>query len=166
MQGDIPCGTVVVAAGAWSGRLLEHLGVHAPTPPVKGQIVLLARDRRLLRRIVEHGKNYLVPRDDGRILIGATEEDAGFDTPADRPRRHATFSTRPCGLCPVLGEAVVEATWAGLRPGSIDTKPYIGSRAGLREPVRRHRPQASRFAACTGHRRDRGRSRARSAAAD
>ena len=58
----------------------KPIGVHAPTPPFKGQIVLLRSDRPLIRRVVEHGKNYLVPRDDGRILVGATEEDVGFDT--------------------------------------------------------------------------------------
>ena len=45
--GDIPCGTVIVAAGAWSGRLLEPAGVRAPTPPLKGQIVLLKADQPL-----------------------------------------------------------------------------------------------------------------------
>ncbi|MGO9924401.1 MAG: glycine oxidase ThiO [Isosphaeraceae bacterium] len=129
-EGAISCGRVVVAAGAWSGPLLKHLGLHAPTPPVKGQIVLLRGDRHLLHRIVEHGKNYLVPRDDGRILIGATEEDAGFDSrPTARGARD--LLDEALRLCPVLGEAVVETTWAGLRPGSIDTKPYIGAAPGF-----------------------------------
>ncbi len=129
-EGAIPCGRVVVAAGAWSGPLLQHLGLHAPTPPVKGQIVLLRGDRRLLNRIVEHGKNYLVPRDDGRILIGATEEDAGFDSrPTARGARD--LLDEALRLCPVLGEAVVETTWAGLRPGSIDAKPYLGTAPGF-----------------------------------
>jgi glycine oxidase len=127
---NIPCGTVVVAAGAWSGRLIETLGLCAPTPPVKGQIVLLRGDRSLLRRIVEHGKYYLVPRDDGRILIGATEENVGFDTrPTARGARD--LLDEALRLCPVLGEAAVEATWAGLRPGSIDAKPYIGAAPGF-----------------------------------
>src|SRR5262249_48198685 len=71
--GELPCGKVVVSAGPWTGQLLQPIGVHAPTPPFKGQIVLLRGNRPLLRRIVEHGANYLVPRDDGRILVGATE---------------------------------------------------------------------------------------------
>ena len=78
--GVLACDWVIMAAGPWSGGLLGAIGVHAPTPPLKGQIVLLRQDRPLLSRIVEHGKNYLVPRGDGHILIGATEEDAGFDT--------------------------------------------------------------------------------------
>jgi len=128
--GEIACGLLVLAAGAWSGQLLEPLGVRAPTPPLKGQIVLLRGDRPLLGRIVEHGKNYLVPREDGRVLIGATEQDAGFDT---RPTFEATrdLLDEALRLCPILSQANIEATWAGLRPGSIDARPYIGQAPGF-----------------------------------
>ena len=128
--GAVPCGTVIMAAGAWSGPLLEGIGVRVPTPPLKGQIVLLKGDRPLIGRIVEHGKNYLVPRDDGRVLVGATEQDAGFDTRStfEATRGLLDEATR---LCPILGRAEVEATWAGLRPGSVDSKPYIGRAPGF-----------------------------------
>jgi glycine oxidase len=123
--GEMGCGHLIVAAGAWSGRLLGEAGVHAPTPPLKGQIVLLRHERPLVRRIVEHGKKYLVPREDGRVLIGATEEDAGFDT---RPTALAARDLlgEAIALIPALAKSEVEATWAGLRPGSIDARPYIG----------------------------------------
>jgi glycine oxidase len=139
--GRIPCGCVVVAAGPWSAALLEGLGIHAPTPPLKGQIVLLRGQGRPLNRIVEHGKNYLVPRDDGRILVGATEEDAGFDT------RTTTTGVRDLidealALCPDLARAEVERSWAGLRPGSIDTRPYLGVAPGY-----------SNLIVATGHKR-------------
>jgi glycine oxidase len=123
--GSIPCGAVVLAAGAWTGGLLDGLGVRAPTPPLKGQIVLLRSDRPLLRRIVEHGRNYLVPRDDGRILVGATEEHAGFDT-RPTPVGVRDLLDEALRLCPGLAAAEVEAAWAGLRPSSCDTRPYIG----------------------------------------
>lgn len=139
--GPVACGTLVLAAGAWTGGLLDGLGVRAPTPPLKGQIVLLRSDRPLLRRIVEHGKKYLVPRDDGRILVGATEEDAGFDTRAT-PRGVRDLLDEALRLCPVLATAEVESAWAGLRPGSLDSRPYIGSVPGY----------ANAFAA-TGHKR-------------
>lgn len=139
--GQIPCGCVVVAAGPWSAALLEPMGVHAPTPPLKGQIVLLRGDRRLLTRIVEHGKNYLVPRDDGRILIGATEEDSGFDT-RPTPTGIRDLLDEAMALCPILAEAEVERSWAGLRPGSIDTRPYLG-----------HAPGYSNLIVATGHKR-------------
>ncbi len=73
---QIACGTAIVAAGAWSAELLRTLGVVVPTPPIKGQIVLLRGEKPFLTRVVEHGRNYLVLRDDGRILAGATEEHA------------------------------------------------------------------------------------------
>jgi glycine oxidase len=139
--GEIPCGLVVMAAGAWSGHLLESIGVSTPTPPLKGQIVMLRSQRPLIARIVEYGKNYLVPRDDARILVGATEEDAGFDT---QPTLLATRSllNEARRLCPVLCAADVEATWAGLRPGSIDSKPYIG-----------RAPAVDNLIIATGHKR-------------
>ena len=140
-DGRLPCGTLVIAAGAWSGGLLDSLGVLAPTPPVKGQIVLLRADRPLLRRIVEHGSRYLVPRADGRVLVGATEEDAGFDTRAT-PRGVRDLLDEALRLCPSLGSAEVEKAWAGLRPGSMDTRPYLGLVPG----------QANVFVA-TGHKR-------------
>ena len=137
----IRCGQVVLAAGAWSGGLLEGLGAHVPTTPLKGQIVLLRSDRPLLRRIVEHGKKYLVPRDDGRILVGASEEDVGFDTrPTAGPIRD--LIDEALALCPILAEAEVERTWAGLRPGSVDTRPTIGRLPGI-----------SNLIAATGHKR-------------
>lgn len=130
-EGVVEADAVIVAAGAWSGHLLGSLGIAAPTPPLKGQIVLLNAGRPLLRRIVEHGKNYLVPRDDGRILIGATEEDAGFNVLPTADGFHALHSAA-VELCPVLAEAQVEAVWAGLRPGSLDSRPYIGPAPGFR----------------------------------
>ncbi|MHB1558827.1 MAG: glycine oxidase ThiO [Isosphaeraceae bacterium] len=139
--GEIPCGRAIVAAGAWSGGLLEPAGVRAPTPPIKGQIVLLRAERPLLRRVVEHGKNYIVPRDDGRILVGATEETAGFDT---RPTAAGARDLlgEAIRLCPALGEAAIEATWAGLRPGSVDGRPYLGVA-----------PEVENLILATGHRR-------------
>jgi glycine oxidase len=140
-SGPIPCGLVVVAAGAWSSGLLAGLGVRVETPPLKGQIVMLKADRPLLRRIVEHGKNYLVPRDDGRILIGATEEEAGFDTRTTSEALRDLLAEAHL-LCPILKDAAVERSWAGLRPGSVDSKPYLGFAPGF-----------SNLIVATGHKR-------------
>lgn len=123
--GELAASLVVVAAGAWSSSLLEETGLSVPTPPVKGQIVLLKREPGFLRRIVEHGRHYLVPRDDGQILVGATEENTGFDhvPTADGTRDLLELAFR---LCPGLSDAPLASTWTGLRPGSRDTRPYIG----------------------------------------
>ncbi|WP_169978332.1 glycine oxidase ThiO [Tautonia rosea] len=140
-EGPIPCGSAVVSAGPWTEAVLDSAGVRVPTPPIKGQIVLLNSHRPILRRIVELEDRYLVPRDDGRVLVGATEEDAGFDTrpTASVARELIDLAIR---LCPILAEASVETTWAGLRPGSMDSRPIIG-------PA----PEAENLLIATGHRR-------------
>jgi len=140
-EGPLPCGAAVVAAGPWSAALLAGAGVRVETPPIKGQIVLLRGDRPILTRIVEHGKNYLVPRDDGRVLVGATEEAAGFDT-RSTPAAVRDLLDVALALCPALAAAEVERSWAGLRPGSVDGRPYLGPAPGVAGLV-----------VATGHRR-------------
>lgn len=135
------CGAVVIAAGAWSEGLLAGVGLAVPTRPVKGQIVLLRADRPPSRRIIEHGSRYLVPRDDGRVLVGATEEDAGFDTRPTSAAVHGLLG-EALRLCPALAHAEVERSWAGLRPGNLDDRPTIG-----------RAPGPSNLIIATGHRR-------------
>jgi glycine oxidase len=121
----IPCGHAIIAAGPWSSQLLETLGLNVPTPPVRGQIALLKAVAPLLRRIVEHGRNYLVPRDDGRVLVGSTEENVGFDARTTSVAIHDLLA-EAIRLCPALAAHELERAWAGLRPGSVDARPYIG----------------------------------------
>lgn len=127
---EIFSGIVVVAAGARTGEIVETAGVRLETPPIKGQIVLLKTEPGVLKRVVEHGKNYLVPREDGRILVGATEENAGFDV---RPTAAAVAGliAEAERLCPSLAQAEVERAWGGSRPGNRDGRPYIGRAPGL-----------------------------------
>jgi glycine oxidase len=118
-------GATVLAAGAWSEGLAAALGLRIATRPIRGQILLLRQPAPTLGRVVNRGLDYLVPRPDGRLLVGSTLEDVGFDavtTPAaiDRLRDVARD---------LLGHAAdvpVEASWAGLRPGSVDGLPTIG----------------------------------------
>lgn len=115
----------VLAAGAWSGPLAESLGLRIETRPIRGQIALLRLPRQILSRVVNRGLDYLVPREDGRILAGSTLEDAGFDcstVPADIDRLLAVAAE----LLGDLSAATVETTWAGLRPGTVDGLPSIG----------------------------------------
>ncbi len=123
--GPLPCGSVVVAAGPWTSELLKPLSLDAPTPPLRGQIVLLRWPEVRLRRIVEQGANYLVPRDDGRVLVGSTEEWAGFDP---RPTADGVLGLLDLALkvCPELAASDFERAWAGLRPASKDGRPYLG----------------------------------------
>ena len=124
-------GQFVIASGAWSGRLLNAAGCCAAVRPIRGQIVLLATQSSLLRHVVNVGARYLVPRGDGRLLVGATEEAAGFDkrTTADGVGGLIEFAL---DLVPALAQASFERAWAGLRPESADGLPYLG-RSSLAE---------------------------------
>jgi glycine oxidase len=125
--------TVCVAAGAWSQRLLASLEVEFSIFPIRGQMVLYKCEIPLFRRVLNVGPRYLVPRDDGRVLVGSTEEEVGFDK---RTTKEAISDLRSLAesLVPALKQAEVERTWAGLRPASFDSFPYMGevpARPGL-----------------------------------
>jgi glycine oxidase len=129
-EGPVVADQYLVSAGAWTDMLLAPLGCEIGSRPVRGQIALLRTATPVLSRIVEVGKRYLVPRDDGRVLIGSTEEDAGFDTSttAGAIAELLRFGTQ---LVPALGRAAVERCWAGLRPGSPDGLPTLGRVPGF-----------------------------------
>lgn len=129
-QGRLSVGRYLVATGAWTDALLEQVGFRPGIHPVRGQIALLNTGNPGVRPIVMHGKRYLVPRPDGRVLAGSTEEDAGFDA---RPTAAAIaglleFAAR---LVPALAAAPLERCWAGLRPGTPDGLPYLGPVPGF-----------------------------------
>lgn len=128
--GALTADRFVVAAGAWSDGLLEPFGLRLGIHPVRGQIALLHTEAPLFQRIVCQGKRYLVPRPDGRVLVGSTEEDAGFDK---RPTAGAVADLLrfAVALVPALAEAPVERCWAGLRPASPDGLPYLGAAPGV-----------------------------------
>lgn len=120
----------LLAAGAWTDHLLEPLGCRLKIEPVRGQIVLLNPSKVLFRRILIWGSRYLVPRLDGRVLIGSTEEHAGFEKSTTAEAVHALL-TLGIRLVPRLAAATVEKTWAGLRPSSPDGLPFLGPVPGL-----------------------------------
>jgi glycine oxidase len=115
----------VLAAGAWSEQLAAPLGLRLATRPIRGQIALVRLPRPPLTRVVNRGLDYLVPRDDGRLLIGSTLEDAGYD-PRTTPDAIATLLAFGAEMLGDLGCGAVEKAWAGLRPGSADGLPTIG----------------------------------------
>ncbi len=119
------CQQVVVAAGAWTGRLL---GV--PIRPIKGQILRLSGPVGLLRLpvrgVVRGSSVYAVPRSDGEIVVGATQEEQGFDTRVTAGGVYELLRD-VLALLPGLSEIDLVETWAGLRPGAPDNAPIIGT---------------------------------------
>ena len=124
LQAAVP---TLVASGLGLSRSLGwRPGIH----PVRGQIALLNSDVPVLRRILLWGLRYVVPRADGRVLIGSTEEHAGFNKQTTAAAI-ADLLALGCQLAPGLAEARVERSWAGLRPGSPDGLPFLGSVPGF-----------------------------------
>ena len=119
----------VLAAGARTGGLAAAFGLGIETRPIRGQIALVRLPRQPLTRVVNRGLDYLVPRDDGRLLVGSTLEDAGFDT-STVPEEIARLLAMAADLLGELSAATIEKTWAGLRPGSVDGLPSIGRAPG------------------------------------
>jgi glycine oxidase len=117
---------IVNCAGAWSSKI----GPHAlPTRPVKGQMLCLAMPTRtLLEHVIRTPKVYLIPRSDGRLLVGASVEEAGFDKRTD-PATILTLHRSAIALVPKLRDAKILEDWAGLRPGTPDALPILGATA-------------------------------------
>ncbi|HET9014259.1 MAG TPA: glycine oxidase ThiO [Thermomicrobiaceae bacterium] len=127
----LPAGQVVLAAGAWTARFGVDLDRPLPTLPVKGQMMALADAPVMPHHVIGGAGGYLVPRTDGSIAVGATEERVGFDkrvTPAGLRELIGLVEA----LGPGLLEGMVTATWAGLRPGTIDREPILGLVPGYR----------------------------------
>lgn len=116
---------VVLAAGAWTPRVLDALRISIPLEPVKGQLMVLAGVPRAFRGPVYAGAGYLIPRSDGRLVVGTTYERAGYDTrpTLDAQRFLADWATR---WCPGLRDLPVVDFQAGLRPGTPDGGPLMG----------------------------------------
>jgi glycine oxidase len=117
-------GLVVNCAGAWAGQIGPH---PFPTRPVKGQMLCVTLpEKNLVRHVVRTPDVYLIPRSDGRMLIGATQEEAGFDK-RTVPETIQRLRQAALDLVPKLAIARILEAWAGLRPGTPDALPILGA---------------------------------------
>jgi glycine oxidase len=114
----------IIAAGCFSGTI-EGAAAYAPVRPAKGQMASLRADDLKIERVLWSEKIYLVPRNDGRILVGATVEHVGFDKRVTAGGIEKILSAA-LELAPGLKNARIEETWAGLRPDSQDHLPILG----------------------------------------
>jgi glycine oxidase len=115
---------VVNCAGCWSGQISP---TRLPTRPVKGQMLcLVMHPRTLLKHVIRTPYVYLIPRSDGRLLVGATVEEAGFDKRTD-PDTIQRLHRAALKLVPKLADAKILEDWAGLRPGTPDNLPILGA---------------------------------------
>jgi glycine oxidase len=128
---------IVLAAGPWSGALPGlPADARVPVRPVKGQSLRL-RDPAgpgLIQRVVRWDGGYLVPRTDGRYVLGATQEERGFDTAMTAGGVHDLLRDAS-ELVPGVLELEVEELIAGLRPGTPDNAPIVGAHPAAPELV-------------------------------
>lgn len=117
---------VLVAAGAWTSRIAMDDSALPPIRPVKGEMLALVPPLGVLlpKQVVWGNGVYLVPRE-GRLLIGATAEEVGFDTTLTA-RAENWLTDRAVGLMPSLVSWEIDEHWAGLRPASPDGLPVLG----------------------------------------
>lgn len=141
---------IVNCAGAWARQIA---GVKLPTLPVKGHMVALAfpeelamgsqerEQKRVLRHVLRSRWCYIIPRSNGRYVVGSTVEPAGFDKSLNsyRVKRLRDAAAR---LIPQFAEAKIAEAWTGLRPGTPDNLPLLGATT------------TNGYYAATGHYRD------------
>jgi glycine oxidase len=127
----VPASAVVIAAGAWSGAIA---GLPRPLPvrPVRGQMFAVssrvsteAETAPLLEHVIMTRDCYIIPRDDGPIVIGATVEEVGFAI-GPTPRGISGLLAAAVEAVPAIADLPLIETWAGFRPGSPDRLPILG----------------------------------------
>jgi glycine oxidase len=123
-NGKVEAAWTIIAAGCFSATI-DGIAPFAPVRPAKGQMAALRADNVKIERVLWAEKIYLVPRNDGRILAGATMEHAGFDKRVTAGGIEKILSAA-IDLAPGLANARIEETWAGLRPDSPDHLPILG----------------------------------------
>jgi glycine oxidase len=129
--GRIEADATILATGAWTPSILDASGLSSPASPataiepVRGQILTLEAPLPPMSSIFWSTDVYFVPKRDGSLIVGATEERVGFDRRVTA-EGVAWLIARACEVFPALGEASFDRAWAGLRPVSADGMPIIG----------------------------------------
>jgi glycine oxidase len=127
-HGRDPADVIVLAAGAWSREIAGIPPAYLPpVRPIKGQMLALGMDPAapLLRHVIWLPRGYLVPREDGRLVVGATVEERGFDDTLTAGGLLALLEGAWRAV-PGIEELPIAETWVGFRPGSRDDAPMLG----------------------------------------
>jgi glycine oxidase len=126
-KGSCRAATVVLTAGAWTGDLLPP-NLTVPVRPLKGQALAVRAtpDTGTLAHIVWTEQIHMAPKSDGRLIVGATVEERGFDDAITAGGLFALLDGARRAF-PAIEEMAIEAVWTGFRPSSIDDAPILGA---------------------------------------
>lgn len=128
--GDIPADITALATGAWTSLIkISDTKVPVDVRPVRGQMICFETGSRGLSRVVYSRRGYLVPRADGRLLVGATVEDVGFDK-GITDEGVDSLAAAAIEIVPRLSNLRIADRWSGLRPFAADGLPIIGGLPG------------------------------------
>lgn len=120
--GNMFADNILLAGGAWSSNLLKIKNISVE--PVKGQMVLFKSEANKIKRITLSKERYVIPRRDGRVLVGSTLEHTGFDKAITKEAREE-LKQEAYRIMPCLRNAEIEHHWSGLRPGTAKGIPYV-----------------------------------------
>ena len=129
--GQLTADYFIICAGAWTSEILGTSALKLRIRPIKGQMLLFKFDNPPVSNILVQEDLYIIPRQDGHVLIGSTVEDTGFDKQVTHLARENLFK-RALSILPALQEKLVILHWAGLRPGSPDNLPTIAPHPNIR----------------------------------
>jgi glycine oxidase len=124
-NGHFEAKTVVIASGIWSNSFFKQLGLSHQLIPVKGECLSVTSEKVVLKHTLFHEQNYIVPRNNGKLVIGATMIDNDWN---EKPSLGGIESLiqNAKKMLPAIADLKIESFWAGLRPRTNDHNPYIG----------------------------------------
>lgn len=128
-KGKVSADKFILSAGAWSGDLARVFNLDVAVQPVKGQMLLIKAEPGFVNRVVMQNGRYLIPRSDGRVLVGSTLEFEGYDKTTDGQAGKKLHESA-LRIMPALKQFEIEHHWAGLRPGCPSGVPYIDQAPG------------------------------------
>ena len=124
--GELSAESVIITAGAWSKCVLGDKCIDMNIKPIHGQMICVKPIESVLQTIILDGGHYLIPRQDGHVLIGSTMEDIGFNKETTMTAQQELQSWAVT-VWPKLKNATLVKHWSGLRPSTDTEKPFIGS---------------------------------------
>ncbi|RAP77748.1 glycine oxidase ThiO [Paenibacillus montanisoli] len=125
---------LLVCSGAWAQELSDTFGIQIPVYPIRGQICAYAVDVKPVQHMVFGNQGYLVAKENGTLVCGASEDVAGFDTSVTE-RGIERLRKWNKAMFPFLADRIPFHRWAGLRPSTLDGLPLIGAADGTNRVV-------------------------------